>query len=174
MSGQDEFFQQVKDALNHLYDYSYLERHPLALQFWPNSDQTDANRFPQLHRLLLESIEALNPPTSRTKGNSRTEYYFLLVYRYVEEWPVEDIVQKLGYSRRQFFRKQQKAIELLAAQLSEQLPEPAIKPENALDDEVDRILSRRRAIDSNEVIQGVLDVVKPLAKEYHVTLTAKE
>ncbi len=175
MSDNELFYQQVKDALSHLYDYTYLERHPLTLQFWPNSNQTEENHYQQLHRLLLESIEALNPPTSSSKGNPRAEYYFLLVYRYVEEWSLEDIMQELGYSRRQFFRKQQKAIELLTGQLREKLPKPTAKnteSENALDDEVDRILSRRRAINANEVIQGVLDVVRPLAKEHHITLTA--
>ena len=176
MSDQDEFFQQVKDALNHLYYYSYLEQHPLALQFWPDSDQAEANRFQQLHRLLLESIEALNPPAGSTKGSARAEYYFLLVYRYVEEWPLEDIMQELGYSRRQFFRKQQKAIELLAALLWKKLPKPdaqTVEPANMLDDEVERILSRRRAVDSNEVLQGVLAVVTLLAKEHDVNLTAE-
>jgi len=175
MSTKPDFYQEVKDALSHLYDYTYLGQHPLALQFWPDSDLTESNYYQQLHRLLLESLESLNPPTGSNKGNPRAEYYFLLVYRYVEEWSVEDIMQELGYSRRQFFRKQQKAIELLTVQLREKLPKPTdtnTQSENALDDEVDRILSRRRAIDSYEVIQGVLDAVKPLAKNYNVSLTA--
>jgi len=33
MPDQPKFVSLVKDALRHLYDYSYLENHPLALQF---------------------------------------------------------------------------------------------------------------------------------------------
>ena len=35
MSSHDEFCEQVRDILKHLYDYPYLETHPLAFQYWP-------------------------------------------------------------------------------------------------------------------------------------------
>ena len=81
MSTESEFLQQVRDALSHLYDYPYLESHPLALRCWPESEQKGPNRAQRLHRLLLESIEELHPPVAPIKGTSRAEYYFLLVYR---------------------------------------------------------------------------------------------
>ena len=83
------------------------------------------------------------------------------MYRYVEEWPLPDIMHELGYSRRQFFRQQQKAIEMLAGSLWEKAPQPklpAVKPDNALDDELERFRTQHRAIDPREVIQGVLEM----------------
>jgi CheY-like chemotaxis protein len=119
---QDEFFQQVADVLKHFYDYPYLEEHPLALRYWPGIRQAGPSRAQRLSRLLLESVEALNPPAESSRNTSRTQYYSLLVYRYVEEWPLEDIMRELGYSRRQFFREQRKAIAMLAALLWEKIP----------------------------------------------------
>ncbi len=173
MSTESEFLQQVRDALSHLYDYPYLEDHLLALRCWPEPEQKGPNRAQRLHRLLLESIEALHPPGTPAKGTSRAEYYFLLVYRYVEEWPLTHILQELGYSRRQFFRQQQKAIEMLAGLLWEKVPPskfPAAQADNVLNDELERFRTRRRAVDPKEVVQGVLEMVGQLAEQHKVTL----
>lgn len=175
MSTELDFLQQVKDALNHLYDYPYLESQSLALRCWPDSGQKGPTRAQRLHRLLLESIEALHPPDTPAKGTSRAEYYFLLVYRYIEEWPLADIMEELGYSRRQFFRQQRRAIEMLAGLLWETMPRPQSPvppPDDVLDGELERFRSRHRAVDPTEVVQGVLAMVGRLAEQYEVTLTA--
>jgi CheY-like chemotaxis protein len=173
MSNQEEFLQQVRDVLNHLYDYPYLENHPLALRYWPESGAAGPNRAQRLHRFLLESIEALHPPTARAKDTLQARCYLLLVYRYVEEQPLEDIMREFGYSRRQFFREQRKAVEMLAASLGEKLPQPSLAPDESndpLDAEVERVLARRRAVDPVEVIQGVSEAAGYLAKQAGVVL----
>jgi CheY-like chemotaxis protein len=175
MSTESEFQQQVKDALSHLYDYPYLESHPLALRCWPQPEPYSPNRAQRLSRLLLESIEALHPPDMPAKGVSRAEYYFLLIYRYVEEWPLPDIMHELGYSRRQFFRQQQKAVEMLAGLLREKIPQPqptSPPADSVLEDELEPFRTRHRAVDLQEVVGGVLETVGPLAQQHGVTLTS--
>ena len=175
MPTDSEFLQQVKDVLSHLYDYPYLESHPLALKYWPASEVNGPNRAQRLHRLLLENIEELHPPDTAVKGASRAEYYFLLVYRYVEEWPLPDIIQKLGYSRRQFFRQQQKAVEMLAGLVQEKISQikPApVEPDTILNDELERFRTRHRAVDLKEVVEGVFEIVNPLAGQHQVALTS--
>jgi len=174
MSTQSEFLQQVRDALKHLYDYHYLEDHPLALQYWPEAGRAGGpGRAQRLSRLLLESIEELHPPTEPSKYPSRARGYHLLVYRYVEEWPLLDIMRELGYSRRQFYREQRKAIATLAALLREKFPQQAtssLEPGNLLDVEAERVLAQREAVDLAEVVQGVLEVVGSLAEQHGVAL----
>ena len=83
-------------------------------------------------------------------------------------------MHELGYSRRQFFRQQQKAIEMLASLLWEKVPQPKFppaKPDNELDDELERFRTRYRAVNLREVIQGVLEIVGQLAEQHEVTLT---
>ena len=179
MAVQDEFLEQVKDALAHLYDYSYLDDHPLALRYWPDAAQGGPSRAQRLHRFLLESIEGLNPPTATPKDTSRARGYLLLAYRYVEERPLPDIMRELGTSRRQFFREQRKAIAMLAASLQETLPPPAgspAEPDDLLATEAGRVLAEAAvtppsaAVDPAEIVQGVLKVIGPLADQRGVAL----
>lgn len=171
---QDEFFEQVRDSLNHLYDYVYLEDHPFALQYWPGGGREGPNRAQRLHRLLLETIEELHPPAASSRDASYVRYYLLLVYRYVEERPLPEIMRELGYSRRQFFREQRRAIARLAALLKEKLPEHETPPAESDDDllaaEAGRFLAQQEAVDPIEVVQGVLEVVGHLAEQHKVTL----
>jgi CheY-like chemotaxis protein len=185
MSNQEEFASLVKDALGHLYDYHYLDSHPLALQHWPQATRQGGTRAERFNRLLLESIEELNPPGTPSKDTSRARYYSLLIYRYVEEWELEDIMRELGYSRSQFFREQRKAIAMLASRLRKKLPQEAslgqglaqTPPTSAQDDgltvEADRVLAQRVAVDPVQVAQGVLKVVSNLAEQYGVQLDSK-
>jgi CheY-like chemotaxis protein len=173
MFSQDEFREQARDALHHLYDYPYLESHPLALRCWPEVRRGGPSRAHRFNRLLLESIEELNPPGEVAADTSHVRFYSLLVYRYVEEWPLLDIMRKLGYSRSQYFREQQKAITMLASVLRERLLQEAPLPtelDNLLDAEAERVLVQREAVDPIEVIQGVLEAVNPLAKQHGVAL----
>ncbi|MFL7791483.1 MAG: response regulator [Anaerolineae bacterium] len=172
---QGEFQQQVRDALHHLYDYPYLEGHPLALRYWPKAGRGGPSRAHRFNRLLLESIEELNPPGESAADTSHIRFYSLLVYRYVEEWPLPDILRELGYSRSQFFREQQKAITMLASVLREKLPQLIPSPVGAdslLDSEAERVLAQREAVDPAKIVLGVLEVVKHLAEQRDVTLAS--
>lgn len=168
-----EFLQQVRDALHHLYDYPYLENHPLAWRFWPEMVQRGPSRAHRLSRLLLESIEALNPPGQAVADASRVRFYSLLVYRYVEERPLPEIMRALGYSRSQFFREQQRALTMLASVLQEKLAQQAsiaTGAGNLLDVEAERILTRHEAVNPAEIIRGVLEVIRHLAEQRGATL----
>ncbi len=175
MLSRDEFHQQVRDALHHLYDYPYLEGHPLALRFWPEVKPGGPSRAHRLSRLLLESIEALNPPGQVTADTSHARFYSLLVYRYVEERPLSDIMRELGYSRSQFFREQQKAITMLASVLWERLEQQAsvAHEPDSLDTEAKRVLAQCEAVEPAEVVRGVLEVVRHLAEQHGVTLACE-
>lgn len=179
MLTQDELFLQVRDALHHLYDYRYLERHPLALGLWPEVAGGEPSRAQRFNRLLLESIEELNPPGAPSKDASRARYYSLLVYRYVEEWAVPDIMRELGYSRSEFFRDQRQAIALLASLLREKLLQgnssspqslPSAQPGDVLHAEAERVLHQRETVDANQVIRGALEVVGQLAGQRDVAV----
>jgi len=173
MFTQAEFLRLVKDALAHLYDYPYLQNHPLALRYWPKGGHEGPSRAQRLHRLLLESIEALHPPDAPSTDTPHARYYSLLVYRYVERWPLPEILRELACSRRQFFREQQKALMALADLLWEKLPQQTpspTEPDDLVVAEAERFLNQREAVDPVEVIRGVLEAVGHLAEQHAVTL----
>jgi len=178
MSTQDEFLREIRDGLMHLYDYVRLENLPLAVRYWPEVNQA-GDRGQRLHRLLLETIEELHSPTAKSRDTPAGRAYYLLVYRYVEQWPLSDIVQELGYSRRQFFREQRKALAMLAASLWEKIPQQATKQQpsqstnsdDLLAAEVGRVLTHRAVVDLGEVARGVLAAVGRLAEQHSVMVT---
>lgn len=173
MPVQAEFLKQVRDALNHLHDYPYLETHPLALRFWPEERAEGPNRAQRLHRLLLETIETLNPPARSSVAPSHTEHYLLLVYRYVERREVAEIMKELGYSRRQFFREQNKALVRLGALLWQKLPQSSpipVQGDDLLSSEAERVLLQRETIHLGELVRGVLSSVAALARQHYVVL----
>jgi len=175
MPNRDEFRQQVRDVLHRLYDYAYLERHPLAKRRWPEVRRGGPSRAHRFNRLVLESIEELNPPGEGATDTSHARFYSLLVYRYVEERPLPEVLRRLGCSRSQFFREQEKAITMLASVLREKLAQEAPAPagvDTLLDAEAERVLAQREAVDPAEVVRGVLDVVEHLAEQTGVAVTS--
>lgn len=173
MSDAHDFLPQLRDALDHLYDYAYLQNHPWAQRCWPD----DPARGQRLHRLLLETIEQLYPPTEAPSDVTLGRNYFLLVYRYVERWQLPAILRELACSRRQFFREQAKALAALAALLQERLPEPEMSlgaalstPEDLLTFEVERLLEQREAVDVADLIDGLLPVAHALAQRHAAVL----
>jgi CheY-like chemotaxis protein len=176
---QEEFENQVRDALSHLYDYRYLGDHPLALQCFPDVGQGGPSRAERFNRFILETIEELNPPDTSPKDASRARFYALLVYRYVEGWPLSDIMHELGYSRSTFFREQRKAIAMLASVMRKkpELREPpqgtsSSNNQNAiLHAEADRLLARSERIDLAQIVQSALEVASNLAERHGVALT---
>jgi CheY-like chemotaxis protein len=81
-------------------------------------------------------------------------------------------MHELGYSRRQFFREQRKAIAMLSALLQDKLPpqETQVEADKLLDGEAARVLAQREAVDPAEIACGTLETVSNLARQHNVTL----
>ena len=169
----DGYLEEVRDVLRHLYDYPYLGRHPLALRHYPQEEQRGPRRAHQLHRLVLETIEALNRPAEQSEGTELAQYYWVLVYRYVEARDLGEILHELSCSRRQFFRLQSRAMALFASLLREKLPPPAIASTaegDLLASEARRVLADTERVDPAAIMEGVLETVRPLMQGRGVTV----
>ncbi len=168
-----EFVEQLRDALGHLYDYPHLARHPLALRFWSEEPAEGPGRAQRLQRLLLESIEELHPPAGSPPDALQARCYSFLSYRYIEDWPPEEIARELACSRRGFFRLQRQALNMLAPLLLQKVPSEASLPRSAadlLESEAQRVLDQGEAIDPAELIQGVVQDISSLARQRQVSL----
>ncbi len=168
-----EFYGEVKDALGHLHDYPYLDRHPLARRFWPEDRVAGPTRAQRLHRLLLEAIEALNPPGASFRCSTQARWYLLLVRRYIEGRDPADLTHELAFGQRQYFREQRRALLALAAVLWEKLPQSpsSVGNDDPLAVEVEPVLAQCEALAPAEIARGVLLAVKALADRHGVRLT---
>ena len=91
-----EFTRLVKEALTHLYDHTYLQRHPLATALLPDAAREVGGLT--LHRVLIEAIEALRPPASLPPSAPTWRPYLVLYRRYVRAMDAEAVAQELAIS----------------------------------------------------------------------------
>lgn len=181
-----EFADQVLNALRHMHDYTCLQRHPLCSLFSPALPD-GPNSAQRLHRLLLEAIEGLTPPTNVSVRSAQWRGYFILTSRYVEGRAAEEIAEELAISERQFYREHRKALEALIGLLWDKyraigrepsLAEPASQtreatPATTLWREVMRVSSHPDAIDPGDLIGGAILAVAPLAERYGVAISCR-
>ncbi len=135
--------RQVRDALRHLYDPVYLQTHSLTLLVRSGApgvpgatgarpgSPTGATEGAALRRCLLETIEALQPPSEPGPGSGRGaagegpalrgawRRYRLLVLRYVESMDVLDVCTRLAISRREYERQHRLGLDAILSLLSE-------------------------------------------------------
>jgi hypothetical protein len=115
---------QTRDALRHLWDDIHLGRCPLAEWAFPSLDVVPkdgvapeggpAARGVRLRKLLLDTIDKLNPEQTPTGPRNTDRRYDILYLTYVENFTVDEAVKKLGISRRQYFYDLKDAIGALA------------------------------------------------------------
>lgn len=114
---REELLDQLRDALNHLYDPDRLRRSALAARFGV------ANRFDTataLQRILTDAIAALKPPAGEPPQSPAWQIYEPLFYRYVEQLSAEEVADQLGIGTRHLRRWQTAALEALADVLWQQ------------------------------------------------------
>jgi len=109
------FYDQVCDLLQHLYDYAYLERHPMAT-LWPlgSAHKTAAAA---LRDLLLDAMERIHPEGRRSGDERVWRPYDILMLRYSDGYAPDDVAARLHVSRRQFQRDHRKGLEAVTAVL---------------------------------------------------------
>src|SRR5262245_49390023 len=110
-SPSERFVQDLREALNHLYDPDLLRQSKLAALFGVGGRFDTASA---LQNILIKSVESLRP-TSNTPNRPRAlAIYNVLLYRYVQQVNQEELASQLGISVRQLRRVQRTSILELA------------------------------------------------------------
>jgi CheY-like chemotaxis protein len=186
-----EFEEIVHTALTHLYEHSFLLRHPFTRLL--GSSSSAGYRANSLRRLLLDAIQDLKPPREMPADSPAGRHYQYLYLRYVEARPVAEVARCLAVTERQtrrrhhdalaalcqVLRERMRALGVATAQLSvpnageRQWPATAGSPPVAsslLDLELERIhaVSRNGPLDIADVINGAMHTVASLASSRHV------
>ena len=117
----DAFVQDIRNVLLHLYDNAYLQSHALAAQPAVEGKWPTLTRAQALRRTLLECIETLKPERQAGDTEANARSYAILIYKYVDGLPIEDVADKLGLSRRHVYREHARAVEALAGLVWDEL-----------------------------------------------------
>jgi hypothetical protein len=123
--------RRVRDALVHLHDLPYLQRHPLAEVVAPRPPRSAADAGKRLQEVLLAAVHALRPVSRAAAAGRAGRRHRLLTLRYVEGQTAAEVQRRLAISPSEYFREQQRAVEAVAALLREQWSAAPVPPPRA-------------------------------------------
>jgi CheY-like chemotaxis protein len=169
----ESFIEQIKDVLEHLHDFMYLQQHALVRD-WELSGDSPAQ---SLRRSVLAAIDTLSPGPGVAFRSPNARVYNMLHLRYVEGLTVHQAAHDLNLSLRQAHRDLRRGEESIAAMLWWQRFHPQTEQVIAVDEplaemraEIDRFELDPRPIDLYGLVNRVIQSVTPLAGQQEITL----
>ena len=171
-----EFTQLVKDALEHLYDFPYLQAHPLSRHEVNRSISTDRVTAQHLKSELLSAIEQLSPGPGVPFRAAHARLHTLLQLHYVEGLTICEAARMLGISERQAYRDLRRAEESVAAILwtqrcQEQTPGSAGAAElSSLQVEMARLEPKSSLCDLGALVRQAHKAVERLANARSISV----
>lgn len=157
---QNAFFDLFKDLLAHLYDRTSVETHPLAAEF-PIPSRPTSHRAEAIQNLIFSEIEQLRPTAGAPNLRSpKWRPYIILYQRYVEGQEPAAVAASLFISERQFRRDHSRAVRALSLRVWERYFEPP-EPEKTIGEEQAEFDLHIERLDLHEVLNGVLDLMRP-------------
>ena len=115
MLNETEFNKQVADAYEHLYDLVYLRTHPLVDILVADSFSRRKEKAWQLHHLLVDVIEEVNPGPHAPPFSREWRRHRLMVLHHVDGLDPQAVATELGISRRHYYREHEAAMEAVAS-----------------------------------------------------------
>lgn len=166
------FLEQVKQALENLYDFPFLQNHALV-QYLPKSNENNGQR---LRRDLIEAIEKLNPGADVFFRSPHARLYNLLQLHYVEAMTIQETAYELGISPRQAYRVLRRGQESVALLLWDayglDAPNPIVENASTGDDQLASMqleLARLRVdyqrVDAVQLLHSAQKAVERLASQ---------
>jgi CheY-like chemotaxis protein len=186
MPTQIDLPKHLRQALNHLYNPEQLRKNPL-IEWFGFSDRYDAPA--SLQTALTDAIQALRPGQYEPIHSEARQTYEILLLRYIQQFNQQEVAHHIGVSERQFRREQDRAINVLAdfiwkkfggaapaaaqpAELPASVEKPAEEEKPATRNEIDsewgwlEVNHSERIVNTPEFIQGVLNLIRPVADQY--------
>jgi len=174
----DEFCEQVADALEHLYDIVYLRNHALMSELGGWGVQTRKEQAWELHHLLIETIDALDPGMDAPTLSRAWRRHRILRLRYVEAMDIAAVCNELSISRRTFYRELKEA----ARAASELLNDRRVEDEDGGSDllaagrlemvrlEATRASQTSRLVPLPDILRDALNILEGMAEHAGATL----
>ncbi|MCL5995405.1 MAG: response regulator [Chloroflexi bacterium] len=175
-----QFENDLRRALQHLYDPDELKTSPLVALFGFNPKTGGV----PLRQLLLDAIEALKPSAGVAAEGRTWRTYWELFHRYVGQFSRAEVANNMGLSVRQVVREDKRAIQNLAAYLwgrynlgnaTSKASQPVTdlhpaSPGPSREAELDWLVrsQSREMISLSAVLTTALELLKPLLSQQRV------
>src|SRR5258706_851512 len=174
-----DFEQQVHDCLTHLYDFMFLQDHPLVEALVP--EIKGPNRIQVFREIINNCVESLRPSPELETQPKVSRLYNILRLRYIRQQTVQQVLLNLSLSERQFYRDHPRAIQIVSHMLWEQMTGEAIQePITRIETEVASVQSEvERArieltsarVGIRSLLDGALLVTQSLVDQRQVSIT---
>ncbi len=170
------FIQQVRDLLEHLYDFPHLQRQMLMLPLPQTGSPLLGIPGQQARKLLLEALEKIGEEKNLSFRSSQARIYNLLRLHYIEGMAVHEAAQELGLSQRQAYRDLRSGDEQIASivwtnLVSRQPTGEATASAEAVPETGQlQVEPQFQPTDLNELLVTVCHTVRPLASRRSVAL----
>jgi CheY-like chemotaxis protein len=115
----DSFENDLRKALNNLYDLNQLRHSPLCKQFGVDTFYDAPGR---LQHILEDAIGALKPKSKEAHLAHAWDTYEMLSLRYLQQFSQKEVSDQLGVSLSQMNRIQHRALEAVAMHLAGKYP----------------------------------------------------
>ena len=181
MFSRAKFAKQIRQALENLYDFAYLQNLTLTNALSQSGQSLDRT-VRQLRAELVDAIEQLKPANNVSPYAKERRPYQLLYGRYVQGMTTTELVEELKISVRQLRREQKRALaaitELMWNRLADRLEatpsltEPPTKRREAAEIEAEQLINQAQVEDIrlSMLLHGALATLNPVAAKHGVTL----
>ncbi|MCY4070093.1 MAG: response regulator [Chloroflexi bacterium] len=159
----EEFKEQIKQIVEHLYDFAFLQSHPLVLE---NPELTAEN----LRQSIIEAIESLSPGPGATFNSPNSRLYNVVNLHYVEGLTIQETAYELGVSERQVYRYLRRGELSIAAMLWHKLQQSVSSDtkQNPLSNELDDVNLVLSSIKMGELLYKAQEAVAILGRNRDV------
>lgn len=166
------FIEQVKVALEKLYDFQALQENPLTQQFHAQQVDSGITVTHQLRSQLINAIESLNPGQNVAAHSGTVRIYNLIYMHYVGRLTIQQVAWEIGVSLRQAYRDLRRGQELVSAVLWHQFQtaSPKLPSELSVDAELTRLEDNTTAATLQDLLNVAIRPVQILANKYTIPL----
>jgi len=173
----EAFVEQIKQVLEHLYDFAFLQQHALARRYDGTSDSSAKSAGRQLRYDLINAVESLKPLVDSGFHAPEGRLYHILHLLYVENLTVQEAADELGLSERQVYRDLKRGQEGVAAilwdryeSLPTQPPLVAAASGFSLQSEMDRLKVKFAPVEIAATFQQARGAVSRLAQQHGIDI----
>jgi CheY-like chemotaxis protein len=168
----ESFIEQVKEALEKLYDFQALQENDLTRFF---SSQAADGRTTSAHQLrgqLIEAIESLNPGQNVAANSGTVRLYNLIYMHYVGRLTIQQAAWEVGVSLRQAYRDLRRGQKLVSAILWHKLDTENTIPQQdtSVNAELTRLGDNTTIITLQEMLDSAIRPIQVLADKYNIAI----
>ncbi len=170
----EEFLEQVKQVLENLYDFPFLQRHHLAEAHAHHTGEPSGHH---LRREAIAAIETLNPGKTVSVRSGPARLYNLMHLHYIGGMTIQETALELGISLRQAYRDLRRGQESVSEILWFNRHRVAIAEKNgevsnisSLQSEVARLEPEAEPVNVVHLLQAAVKAVGKLAAQNDLVL----